>query len=141
GRSDILEMILKDYGYRADLNSAELRLPSPLFLASEIGQLDAMKVLIKYGADVNYRNSYDMTPLIVASYSDLPQRFNVIKLLVEAGADVNAESEFGRNAIAGALFGSDNLNIVDYLIQNGANPKKVNKGGSNYMFYCDTVEC
>ena len=59
---------------------------SPLHLAT--AHVDAVKVLLNNGADVNARDNWGKAPLHVAALRDA---LNVAKLLIAEGADVNAK--------------------------------------------------
>lgn len=117
-------------------------------------EIEMMRLLIKYGADVNYvtynhdknypehqlTDDYSMynssdecgsTPLMAATYrADL----NVIKLLVENGADVNAVDYCGYNVID---IVADNLNdeqgyeIYKYYIEQGVDPNNATNFNQN----------
>ncbi|MGE6779281.1 ankyrin repeat domain-containing protein [Vreelandella titanicae] len=52
--------------------------------------IDNVKLLIEYGADVNYRGLFQAPPLHGALFGD---QFTAAKLLVEAGADPTLENE------------------------------------------------
>ena len=62
------------------------------------GDLDAVKLLIDAGADVNAREDDEdgKTPLLAACCCYNP---DIVRALIEAGADVNAKDEFGRTAL------------------------------------------
>ena len=104
-----------------------------------------MKLLIKYGADVNYAAYHDeknssvhryedkysvykssdgcgTTPLMAATYD---ADFEIIKLLVDSGADVNAVDYCGFNVIdivADNLNDKDGYEIFEYYLEKGVDP-------------------
>ena len=63
--------------------------------------IDTLKMVIKYGADLNYLGGdFGETPLIeFCGFSKTHLRFDIIKFLIENGTDVNIEDEFGCNAL------------------------------------------
>ena len=65
---------------------------SVLHYAVRLGFLPSVSVLLEYGADVNARRTFDITPLHDAISTG---RADVVKVLVEAGADVNATNAYG----------------------------------------------
>ena len=60
---------------------------TPLMLASGVGSLDAMKVLLEAGADVNATDSFGATPLMFG-IRDIAK----VRVLLDAGARANDKS-------------------------------------------------
>lgn len=60
---------------------------TPLVYAVERGSIDAMRLLVESGADVNAPNKFGTSVLMRAVASG---SVDVVRFLVEAGADVNA---------------------------------------------------
>jgi len=73
---------------------------SPLYSAINAGHLDAVELLIKHGADINFRNPVGGTPLHDAAYLGRPK---IAELLIRHGADVNARAKSGETPLAVAL--------------------------------------
>ena len=95
--------------------------------------LEAMKVLIKYGADVNIRYSYG-TALTTIGYRMLigynsKYAAEAVKLLIKAGADVNAKDENGYTALM-HVFHSE---AVRALLKAGADVNAKSNGGSTAL--------
>jgi ankyrin len=66
---------------------------TPLMLASRVGNLDAVRVLMERGATIEAKDAqFEQTALMVAVRENHPQ---VVKLLVELGANVNAKTRVG----------------------------------------------
>jgi uncharacterized protein len=68
----------------------------PLGLASFFGHVDAARLLVQRGAEVNSpsRNAMKVMPLHSAVAAEDPEvRYAIALLLVEAGADVNARQQ------------------------------------------------
>jgi uncharacterized protein len=68
----------------------------PLGLASFFGHLEAARLLVESGAEINSasRNSFSVMPLHSAAASrDADVRYEISKLLLEAGADPNARQQ------------------------------------------------
>ena len=81
------------------------------------GDIDAVRLLLDRGADVNARDGDGRTALMLACYSDT-YAADVVRLLIERGADVNARTPSGDTAasLAAARGGA----IADALVKAGA---------------------
>jgi uncharacterized protein len=64
----------------------------PLTLAAGNGDSEAVRLLLRRGADVNVRGNNNLTPLIAAVWGG---HTDVVRVLIAGGADVNADSSFG----------------------------------------------
>jgi ankyrin repeat protein len=107
----------------ADVNVKERRGgATPIMHAAAIGSLDAMKLLIDKGADVNARGPAGASALMWA-VTDLAK----VRLLLDRGARVNAASELGRTPLLLAAMSDGSSEIVKLLLARGADPKVVDK--------------
>jgi len=97
---------------------ADDRAITPLMYAAEIGSLDAMRLLIEGGADVNAQNAFGSTALMW-SVSD-PTK---VRLLLDHGAQVNTAARSGRTALIIAAFTNPSAEVVKLLLAKGANVK------------------
>ena len=88
-----------------------------LMRAAKDGYVDGVQKLIQAGADVNSRNRYDLTALILAANDG---HYECIELLLNAGGDATAQgtSKFGRALIAAVK--SNNIRCVQLLVDAGA---------------------
>jgi uncharacterized protein len=113
------------------LNELEFEGATPLALAAEVNNLDAIKVLVEGGADPKIPTAKGTTPLILASGAGTDvQRARSIeergiavetaKYLVEHGVDVNAVGQFGWTALHSAAYQGLN-DVIEYLVSKGAN--------------------
>ncbi|MGH7972084.1 MAG: ankyrin repeat domain-containing protein, partial [Limisphaerales bacterium] len=71
-----------------------------LELTAVFGNLEAVRLMLDHGADVNAVDPFGRTPLMYAAISDMFP-LDVIKLLVERGADVNATDTHTKAGDAG----------------------------------------
>ncbi|EGZ30237.1 hypothetical protein PHYSODRAFT_467814 [Phytophthora sojae] len=69
---------------------------SPLVLASSLGNVDLIQLLLRFGADVNLETSRGRTPLSEACITQDPV---VVKLLIESRANVSHTNRQGRNLL------------------------------------------
>src|SRR5579863_5081649 len=97
------------------VNSRDQRESTPLMYAAAYGSVDAMKILIGAGADVNANNSFGATALMWCANDMLK-----VRLLIDKGANVNARSKQGRTPLMIASAGDGNSDVVKLLIYKGA---------------------
>ena len=100
-----------------------------LFIAIDNNDLDAVKIAIEKGADVNaYRHPFlykelgttNPTPLILACKKG---NEDIVKFLVESGADINKKDKFtGQTPLLATFHGAkqNRFKLAKYLIDNGA---------------------
>ncbi len=91
---------------------------------SQLGDVNAVRLMLDHGADVNAVDPLGRTPLMYAAASDLLD-LDVVKLLVERGADVNAKDTHKQGGDSGltvldiARLHGDTP-VVQWLIKSGA---------------------
>jgi ankyrin repeat protein len=100
---------------------------TPLGLAAFFGHLDALKVLLENGADVNATSPsrFANTALDAAVAGDHP---DVVKALLAARGNPNVRSEANFTPLHKAAE-HGNLEIVRMLLDSGADPKATRDGG------------
>ncbi|UCF20540.1 MAG: serine hydrolase [Gemmatimonadota bacterium] len=94
--------------------------PTPsvnIHLAALQGNIEVIRQHLEAGSDLNERDAYGSTPLIVAAAFG---RTEVVKVLIEAGADPNSKNNGGATALHTAAF-LCRTDIVKALLDNGAN--------------------
>ncbi len=101
---------------RSDVNLRDNRGTTPLMYASAVGSVNAMKVLLKAGADVNAKNAFDATALMWCINQP-----DMVRLMLAKGADVNARSKMGRTPLLLAASYGGNSEVVNLLLSKGAN--------------------
>jgi len=97
-----------------DVNAKDARGSTPLMHASLIGSVEAMRTLIKSGADVNAVNNMGVTALIGGATD--PER---VRLLLDAGAKVDPVSRQGRTALLAAASSPQATASVRMLLDRG----------------------
>jgi uncharacterized protein len=112
------------------LNEVSFEGATPLALAAEVNNLEAIKVLVEAGADPNIATEKGTTPLILAAGGATDEQrprpaeeralaIQTARFLVEHGADVNAAGDFGWTAVHVAAYQALD-DVVEYLVSKGA---------------------
>jgi uncharacterized protein len=112
------------------ITEIELEGATPLALAAEVNNLEAVKVLVEGGADPRIATEQGTTPLILASGAgtdvqrarSLEERAMAIqtaRYLLDQGVDVNAAGQFGWTALHSASYQGLN-DVVELLVSKGA---------------------
>ncbi len=94
----------------------DTQITDQLTVAAGDGDMDKITLLLKNGADVDFRDSKGQTPLEVAI---LARNTSLIQFLLDSGADVNSRDCQGATALIVACFRSS-LDVVELLLDNGA---------------------
>jgi ankyrin repeat protein len=112
---------------------------APLFVACKKGNVEIVEYFIEQcGADVEQKGVYEVpddrsihyvTPLWCASVAG---KLSVVKCLVKHGANVNSVSDTGSTPVRSACF-MTHLDIVTYLVENGADILKPNYNGGTCL--------
>lgn len=107
---------------------------TPFWRAAEAVDVEAMRLLVKAGADPKLPTYEGVTPLMVAAglgwapnfSRNAPERTEAVKYCLELGLDVNAASRKGYTALHGTAFLGNN-DLITLLVERGADPKVVAK--------------
>lgn len=103
----------------------------PLHLACLVGNLEATRLLLDAGADIEARGIHGTTPLDYSLFS-LNGDLNLVKLLIERGADVNAPDRAGMTPLRIAIL-RRNVALIKLLIRAGADVHEVHERGENLL--------
>lgn len=85
---------------------------TPLMIASEVGSLDAVKLLLKAGADVNLKDHWDQTAFLEACESG---HTLIASLLLENKANPNTPDHYNDTPLAHAAY-KGRANTVKWLL-------------------------
>lgn len=141
GHTDIIRLLVEEYG--ADINAENEHNNGTALSAALVGEslyggrIEAAKLLIEYGADVNARyNTERSNGITILMEAAKLGEFNFARLLLEHGADVNARStgfmEAGRTALMYAA-GEGSVDVVRLLLEYGADVNKKDKHGETAL--------
>ena len=97
---------------------AEASIDERLMRASEEGDAESVEMLLKKGANPNYRNKDGRTPLHIAAYHG---HADVAELLIKNGADINARDNDGWTPLHDAAY-KGRGEVVRLLLERGADP-------------------
>jgi len=99
----------------SDVNLKDQKESTPLMYAAAFGSLDAVRILLDAGADVNAKNALSVSPILWCA-GDLEK----VRLLVSKGADVNARSKQNQTPLLIAASQDGASEIVKLLLDKGA---------------------
>ena len=117
---------------------------TPLIRAAKAGDVESIRLLIKYKALPDLPNSLGITPIMAAAgigstTIDIRARFRneghcieAGRLILAAGANVNATRDNGQTALHGAALGGWN-DYVKFLAQSGARLDIKDRGGATAL--------
>jgi predicted Fe-Mo cluster-binding NifX family protein len=104
---------------------------TPLHYAVSYNQIDAVKFLIKKGANVHIADEQGDTPLLLAAWFNNKDTINV---LVDSGADINIRNRNGSTALIVAIQAGQ-IEIARMLIEKGADVHIVDSYGHKASYY------
>ena len=94
-------------------------LRTTILYEKETASLDAIKLLIQHGADVNYTDYHCWFPLVNCCIKPI-NNIETIEFLIESGVYVNSKSNQNQNALMHLVMEhSENLEIFKLLIRKG----------------------
>jgi len=106
---------------------------TPLILSSMRGDLDVVKILIEYGADVNAKNDYGESPIMAACWMD---EIDIVKYLLEKQADINLKTKGAENALLYCMKSDkEKLELVRLILDKGLDVNSKNDRGFTPLMY------
>lgn len=105
---------------------------TPLHYAIGNDSVEGVKLLLKYGADVNIMNIIGLTPMLqICSTKESQHMDEIVELLVLAGAQVDEKDFKSRRTALQRAALSLNIPTVEYLLNIGADPNTTDNSGRN----------
>ncbi|CAH3150812.1 unnamed protein product [Porites lobata] len=118
----------------ADVNTGSNDKLTPLMIAAEKGHINALTLLIKFGADVDLQDKNGKTALHHAVYgSDVS--CEILSCLIEMGADVSAGGNINHTPLMIAAE-KGHINAVTFLIRNGADVDLQDQNYGETALFC-----
>ena len=103
--------------------------PADIHMAALQGNLEVIQQHIKAGSDLNEKDRFGSTPLIITATFG---KTEVALALIEAGADLNIKNNDGSTPLITAAFFC-RTKIVEALLEKGADKSAINKAGSTAL--------
>lgn len=137
---DTLIKSLENIIGRKDVNTPDKSGETPIYKAvKELHSQDAVRMLLKAGADVNEKTRYKGNMIGYLHWLVLQKDIDKewIDFFLEEGADINGETAFKETPVylLGGRDDFDNFKICDYLIEKGADINRPDRSGSNLLSY------
>ena len=130
GDENIVKLLLKN-GAKANLHGGQYG--TALHAACACGNDSITQILFSNDADVNASVWSFGSPLSAACERGSVE---IAKFLVEVGADIHTKNLVGHSALLKTIYSDDScLELLDYLIREGADPLEEDKRGSNGLHY------
>jgi ankyrin repeat protein len=106
-------------------------LDKALLYSTQQGNVEILNMLVQAKANVNTKNKYGNTPLILAAVQG---NVEIIDLLIKAGADINAKDKFNQTALIKALAKGKYV-VAKKLLEYKANVNIVTINGSTALIF------
>ena len=129
--SEIFKLLI-DSG--ADLNIGDKDGYFPLTIVATDYKTERIEQLIHAGANVNTKNKYGETPLILAGHN-LYRSFTATELLVNAGADIDVFDDEGIWSPLAIAVADGLIENIKLLVKSGANINILDKDRENVLFH------
>lgn len=107
-----------------------------MWACKEFYETDLIKLFLEAGGDVSSQNKDGETPFMIAAKRRSSPA--TLKLLLDAGSDINAQDNERFTPFMNIVRHPQalmRLSILDFMIDNGANPNISNKAGKSVWAY------
>lgn len=111
----------------ADINAVNTQLNTPLHDSIRNKKDDISRMLIEKGCDLNNRDGIGRAPLHLAAENNCK---SIVELLIAKGADIESETNGKLTPLHYTVLRTNNYEIVEYLIQKGANVNTIDHLGN-----------
>ena len=122
-----------------DVNACSIPFETPLGWVASTGAVNAARVLLDNGANVNIKDTNGETPLFRAMHSGSgPSHRGVVELLIVRGADIHAKDKYGATPLHRAALNESN-GIAEALLLNGARVNERDNDGGEPLHHAALV--
>lgn len=107
-----------------------------MWVCKEFYETDLIKLFLEAGGDVSSRNKDGETPFMIAAKRRSSPA--TLKLLLDSGSDINAQDNKGFTPFMNIVRHPQalmRLSVLDFMIDNDANPNIVNQAGKSVWDY------
>lgn len=147
----VLEFLQRGFGVDAEFEGC-----TPLMLAARTGQVESFRVLLDHGADptraieaaANQGSQAPQLQRMLLEAGCDPQELlsataahssvDALQVVLETGLDVNRPDSQGRRALYRAC--GNTIEMVQTLLERGADPSLANGDGSHPLHYCASLK-
>jgi len=119
----------------AKINVKDQTGQTPLMNCSENADLQTLKLLIDYGANVNEKSDEKDKPSVLFLASSGCKNPNVIRTLIKSGANKRYLSSGGVNLLSWALQYDASYSIIKTLLQENININQKNRSGQTPLMF------
>lgn len=130
GNIDEVREILNKKGLfskRIEVDTKDEKGKAAITHASENGHTNLVKLLVDFGTNVNIKDNYGVTPL---AYAVGNKHFDTFDYLLESGAEIDSRQDNGWTTLFEICCNSRDEEIVERLLDAGANPNADDGTGS-----------
>lgn len=109
-----------------------------LIMAVVEDRIDVVKFLLERGADINQKGGLGISPLTSACLHGNTKIFHLLFGYVDENGnsvDVNQQTDFGTTALSEIVSKRNNENIMELLLERGADPSIADKRGDNTLHH------
>ncbi|XP_055374246.1 protein fem-1 homolog B [Condylostylus longicornis] len=106
-----------------------------LWCAAGAGHINIVKLLIRYGANVNHKTESHSTPLRISCFVG---RLDIVRYLIKHNAEVNSTNTYNNTCLMISAYKGVS-DIVEFLLSSGADPNLQALCGATALHYA--AEC
>jgi ankyrin repeat protein len=105
---------------------------NPLTTSINKKNIEVAKLLIEKGANIDFQNDNGISPLMVAIAGNL---YELIKLLIYLNVNIDNKTIDGDTPLIFAVKYKNPVDIINLLLEKGADPSIKNNDGNNALYY------